>query len=215
MRIFKALILDFDGVLVDSEGVKTQVFREVFECFPHFIDQMMAFHAAYPSAPRHVKFGHLAELLGRTSDSAFIAELSNNFSRKAVELTVACPAVIGAVEFLKEFSSRVPLYLASATPEPDLLEILRLRGWQNYFVEVFGYPPRPKSDAVRQALAIAGGDRHSVALVGDSPGDFQVACEAGIEFIGRDSGLSFSEPRPPLYPDMSAIAKVVRMRIQS
>ena len=215
MRILRALILDFDGVLVESEEVKTQVFREVFEGFPHFIDQMMAYHAAHPSAPRHVKFGHLAELLGRANDRAFVAELSNDFSRKAVGRTAACPAVLGAVEFLEEFSSRLPLYLASATPESDLQEILHLRGWQSFFVEVFGYPPRPKSEAVRQALAIAGGDGNSVAFVGDSPGDFRVASEAGVEFIGRDSGLPFSEPRPPLYRDMRAIAEVVRMRIGS
>lgn len=214
MADLRALVLDFDGVLVESEGLKTEAFHEVFARFPDHLGAMMAYHESHPSAPRRAKFEHLARLLGRPGDSAFVRRLADDFSRRAVERTAVCPPVKGAAAFLEEFAPRLPLYLASVTPESDLDEILRRRGWRGYFADVYGYPPREKKEAASRAIEAAGGDRACVALVGDSPGDYAVAREAGIDFIGRDSGLRFPDPPPAFYPDMDAIAVRLRSRLR-
>ena len=209
----RALVLDFDGVLVESEGLKTEVFREVFARFPAQAAACLAYHEAHLSLPRHTKFEYLAQLAGRGGDAAFLQDLAEDFSRRAIARTAACPEVPGASAFLAEFSARLPLYLASITPEGDLLEVLERRQWRRYFVEVFGYPPRPKTAAVEQAVAAAGGRRTAVALVGDAPSDLQVARDTGIEFLGRDSGLPFPEP-VPLVPDLYTLAQQLKERIE-
>jgi phosphoglycolate phosphatase-like HAD superfamily hydrolase len=208
-----ALVLDFDGVLVESEGLKTDVFREVFARFPEHLEAMMAFHAAQPSAPRHTKFAELARRLGRPDDARLLQSLAEDFSRRALSRTAVCPEVPGAADFLREFAPRLPLFLASLTPEADLLEIVRRRGWAAFFQDVFGFPPRPKTEAIARAVAASGGRREAVALIGDAPSDLAAAQETGIDFIGRDSGLAFPDPRPWLYPDMQAIAVLLRERL--
>lgn len=212
-NILRALILDFDGVLVESEGLKTEIFRRLFARYPDHYETMMVYHQQSIAASRFAKFAHLAQLLGRSNDQSLLDSLAAEFSSLAISQTAACPEVNGSSDFLREFSQRLPLYIASVTSESDLIEIIQRRNWLNYFVKVFGYPPHSKAEAVSCA-AESIHDRSALALIGDSPNDLQVAVECGIEFIGRDSGIAFPDPRPTLYRDMNEIARVVRTRLK-
>jgi phosphoglycolate phosphatase-like HAD superfamily hydrolase len=210
----RAVVLDFDGVIVESNGIKTEAFREVFRRFPEHGARMMTFHEEHISLSRVQKFRYLVEeLLGRPGDETLVEELARDFSWRVLEEVVRCPLVPGAMEFLGDLAPRLPVYLASITPEPELEEILERRGLRQYFRAVFGYPPRAKAEAVEIALSVAGGDRDAVVLVGDSPGDLRVAREFGIQFVGRDSGIPFDEPELLLYPDLWAVGKALRPRI--
>lgn len=207
------LVLDFDGVILESEGVKTETFREVASRFPDHVDAFMVYHRAHPTEPRAAKFQYfVAEMLGRPDDRTLIEELTAVFSARVQEQLADCPLVAGSLEFLEEFAPRLPLYLASITPEAALLAVVKQRNLHRFFAEIFGYPPRRKSHAVARALARVNGDRTRAALVGDSPSDLQLATEAGIEFIGRDSGVPFDDDGVTLHPDMYGVADVVRSR---
>lgn len=209
----RALILDFDGVILESNHLKTEAFAELFGRFPEHRDAMMAYHAAHVSEPRHAKFRHLVvERLGWADGEALVGELAEEFSRRILGRMDECPTVKGAVAFLEEFAARLPLYLASVTPEAELLEVLRRRNLGRYFAAVYGCPPWTKAAAVAAVIARHGGDPHGIVLIGDSAGDQGAARRAGIEFIARDSGLPFEEPRPPAYPDAEAVGAGLRRR---
>jgi phosphoglycolate phosphatase-like HAD superfamily hydrolase len=208
------LVLDFDGVLVESNGIKTAAFRDVFARFPEHQSRMLAFHEEHVSLSRYAKFEYLVgTLLGRPGDDALVAELAADFSRRVVERVATCVEVPGAHEFLAEFAARVPTYLASVTPDAELREILDRRGLRRWFADVFGFPPQSKRAAVESVIERHGVDRAHVMLIGDSQGDLEVAREAGVQFIARNSGLPFDEPGLQTYPDLYAIADIVRQRI--
>jgi beta-phosphoglucomutase-like phosphatase (HAD superfamily) len=40
----KAIIFDFDGVLVESVDIKTDAFRELFKDYPQYVDEFAAYH---------------------------------------------------------------------------------------------------------------------------------------------------------------------------
>jgi phosphoglycolate phosphatase-like HAD superfamily hydrolase len=205
-----ALVLDLDGVILESEGIKTRAFHELFAEHPVHAAEMAAYHAAHPSLPRRRKFERLAELLGRAGDDALIERLVAAFSERVRERMKDAPFVSGAEAFLDEFGPLLPLYVASVTPQPDLEEILRSRGIADRFVAAFGDPPTAKADAVRAVVRERGGDPAAVVLVGDAPADLDVARVTGVRFVGRDSGIPFASPAPRLYADMHGVAAAVR-----
>jgi phosphoglycolate phosphatase-like HAD superfamily hydrolase len=208
------IILDFDGVVVESNEIKTAAFEAIFGQFPEHHAAMMDFHRDNVAASRATKFRYFAtELLGLPATDPIVEELSGEFSSRVAQAIARCPLVPGAEEFLLEFAGRIPLYLASVTPEPELREILRARQLEEYFIDIFGEPPVPKADAVRAVLAREHVSASNALLVGDSPGDLQVARSTGVQFIARDSGLPFEPPAPPLLPDMHAVAAAVRERV--
>ena len=213
MSLLRAVILDFDGVIIESNGLKTLAFERVFVRFPDQADHMMAYHHAHVSDSRFAKFEYLVtQRLGLSTDSPIIAELAEAFSAEMMRLIDSCPMVPGAEEFLSSVSAQVPVYLASVTPQAELQAILERRGFGQSFVGVYGCPPWTKPQAIRTIRESLGG-AEGVVFVGDSAGDQRAALETGVEFLGRDSGLPFDPPKPRLFPDMHAVLEAIAPRL--
>ena len=211
----RVIILDFDGVVIESNDVKVQVFHEIFDRFPEHAAGMRSFLAENISAPRHAVFQHLAhERLGRRDDPRVVEELVGDFSRRTMDRLARCELVPGAIEFLERFHSLVPLYLASVTPAADLERTVAAHGITRFFAGLYGCPPWTKPGAVRAIL-----ERESVApeaavLIGDSPGDLHAARETGVGFIARDSGVEFPEEPEEVYDDLFAVAEAIAPRVR-
>ena len=213
MRVLKAVILDFDGVVIESNDLKTQAFGRVFSRFPDHYEAMMAFHHANVFVTRFVKFHHLVvERLGRPEGDPLLDELARDFSRETQARLSEAPLVPGAQAFLERVSAAVPVYLASVTPQQELESLLAARGLSRYFTGIYGCPPWNKPAAIADILAAVGG-ADDVIFVGDSAGDQRAAAATGVEFIARDSGLPFDAPRPRAFPDMAAIAREIETRL--
>ncbi len=213
MTQIRAVILDFDGVIAESNQVKDDAFAEFFSRFPGQRDALLAHHQAHHARPRREKFEYAAALLGRADDQALLEEMGAQFSALVCSQVIACPPVPGAPEFLREFSGTLPLYISSVTPQEELRAILRGRAIDEYFVEAYGNPPTPKALAIAQVLERERLQPGVVAFIGDSLSDYQVASDAGLVFWGRDSGNSFAGADLTLYPDLHAIAGLLRQVI--
>jgi phosphoglycolate phosphatase-like HAD superfamily hydrolase len=205
----RVLILDFDGVVIESNDVKTEAFKQVFARFPEHIDEMMAFHHANVSVTRFAKFDYLLSLLGRPDDSVLREDIALDFSRRVQEMMMTVSLVPGAEVFLKKLRSRMPLYLASVTPDSELETILERRGLASWFKGVYGCPPWTKPGAVRDALAREGAAPGDALLIGDSAGDQRAAQMTGVGFLARNSGLKFDEPSPLIFADLNEILNYV------
>ena len=207
----RALIFDFDGVILDSNALKTDAFREIFARYPGHAGAMMDYHHANVSQSRYEKFTYLVEQrLGRR-DNGLVASLADEFAGLLRDRMERCPFVPGARELLDEVSARVPLFLASVTPEAELLRLLDAHRVRQYFQRVYGCPPWTKPGAVGDIVAHLGG-ADGVALIGDSAGDQRAAAAHGVEFIARDSGLAFDPPVTGT-ADLMDIARIVRPRL--
>jgi phosphoglycolate phosphatase-like HAD superfamily hydrolase len=206
-RKIQLIILDFDGVIVESNDIKDRVFRNIFDRFPQYSEELWQYHKTHVSVSRHQKFDHLLEKIGRKDDVVLKTELLKSFSFRTLELMKTVPFVKGAKEFLDHLSGKIPLYLASVTPIEDLGLILNNLDIRSYFKAVYGCPPWTKSNALKDILKQENAAAGSVVLIGDSYGDQRAAKETGIQFIGRDSGLDFEEPYPLwVVPDLSGLS---------
>lgn len=206
LNSLRVLILDFDGVVVESNDIKTRAFERIFSRFPQYAEAAMAFHHANVSVSRFAKFDHLAELMGRGSDVALKLDLAAEFSKHVFDGMITVPLVPGAEAFLQMAKGRLPLYLASVTPEPELKMILDKRGLAHWFHDAYGCPPWTKPDAIRYVLGKNNFRPGDALLIGDSSGDQRTASETGVQFLARDSGLSFDDPKPLAFEDFYEIS---------
>lgn len=210
IKQIKVLILDFDGVVIESNNVKTAAFQHVFAGFPEYSDQMMRFHHENVSLSRFVKFRHLLSLLGKADDMWLLNDLSSDFSKSVLEGMSNVPLVNGAEDFLTNVSSTFPVYLASVTPADELEIILKKRGLSHWFKKVYGCPPWNKPDAVSDVLQLETAKPEEAMLIGDSAGDQNTATQTGVHFIARNSGLPFVDPQPVSFDDLKSINDLFR-----
>lgn len=183
---FDAVILDFDGVIVESVDVKTQAFAALYA--PYGLDvvaRVIAYHLDHGGISRFEKFRHFhREFLGKPLFPEEETSLGERFSALVEDAVVASAWVPGAREFLEECHDRLPLFVASGTPDAELKRIIARRAMSDYFVAVHG-APATKSEIIARILRERNLRAQKVLMVGDSKADYEGAASAGVRFLAR------------------------------
>lgn len=183
---FDAIVFDFDGVLVESADVKTRAFAALYADYgPDIERQVVEYHLAHAGISRYRKFQHYQEqLLGVPYTEADGEALSLRFSRQVVDVIVQAPYVPGALEVLERCLGKLPMFVASGTPDEELHEIVERRCMAGYFVSVNG-SPETKADILRRLIREHAFVASRVLMVGDALADLEGAENAGTAFLGR------------------------------
>lgn len=185
-RDIDAVFFDFDGVLVESNEVKIDAFRRLYA--PHgeeVVEKVIAEHVRHEGVSRVVKLERFhREFLGIDLDEDGVADLAQTYSEMVEDAVVACDAVPGALDALKAWAGRCPVYVVSGTPQDELRRIVARRGLDDFFETVFG-SPRIKPDIVGDELTRIGIGAERALFVGDSLTDFDCAQAVGTRFLGR------------------------------
>jgi phosphoglycolate phosphatase-like HAD superfamily hydrolase len=201
----RVAILDFDGTLVDSVGIKDQAFEQLFAGRPE-LAEIMAFHLANNHMIRFEKIRRVVEdILHEPCDEAHVAELSARFSDLVAERIARAPEVSGACELLDALrAAGVRTYVVSMSPPEEFAGILVKRGLADRFDGVYTYP-WVKTDAIADILVREGAAPADAVMIGDAPEDAEAAEACGVPFIGRDSGKEMG-PRARVCADLREVA---------
>ena len=187
--MIKAVIFDFDGVILESSGIKTEAFRELFSGYEAESDRIVKYHLENGGISRYVKFRYIYEnILKKELSAPEESELGRRFEHIVFKKVMKAPFVAGAEEFLKSYFEKYSLFIASGTPEEELLRIVKGRGLEMYFKEVHGSPKQKEliiKDIMRIYFLTAG----QVVYVGDAPSDSIAARAAGVIDIERDPSM--------------------------
>jgi len=183
--MFKAVILDFDGVILESVDVKGGVFAEVFYQYPQHLPEILAYHYANGGVSRFEKFNYIhREILKLPLPEAEFNALCRRFADLVVNRVLAVNFVAGAREFLEQYHERLDLFVVSGTPDDEIRAIVRARGLDRFFKGVYGSPV--KTGVWTGKILGDGSYRYEeVVWVGDALSDWDAAREHGIRFIGR------------------------------
>jgi len=192
----KAIIFDFDGVLVESVDVKTRAFAEMYQVYGiDVVNRVTAFHLRHGGVSRYEKFRYFEEkILGRGFSPEKEKNLGEIFSKKVVDAVVEAPWVKGAYEFVSRHHRELAMFVASGTPEEEMKDIIERRDMGQYFIAVYGSPPT-KVEIIKRICETNGYESEDVLFVGDSMTDYEASKMTGVRFIGRTAGPV--SPFPP------------------
>ncbi len=183
--MYKAIVFDFDGVILESMDVKTRAFQELFKDHPRHQDRIVQFHLNNGGMSRFEKFRIIyRDILAIPLSDAEFERLSREFSLLVVEEVLRCSFVPGAQAFLEKYSLLYDLFVASGTPDTELKLIVRQRNLEGFFRQVCG-SPREKSHILQKILAGNSYSPEDVVFIGDSRNDYDAALKASVSFVGR------------------------------
>lgn len=188
---YRYVIFDFDGVLAETNEIRFQGFAELFRDLPDGeMTRFMNFVRANGGLSRYGKIRHLYEdILRRPVSEEQIAMLAGRYSDIVKQKVIKAAPVEGSLEFLTRHQGRFEFAVVSGSDQQELRQVCRARGIEKYFQEILG-SPKEKGQNLTELLANRGWEKQASVYVGDSQNDYQAAVEVGLDFIGRQSGVT-------------------------
>ena len=187
---FKALMIDWDGTLIDSLPLKIQNAGELFaERFDVSSKSVTASYSTHSGIPRRELFDRISlDCQGRTlSEDEYVA-LSSAFTRRNTA-RVAEEATLrkGTLDTLTQLKDRGVLLFISTSATPEEIGALATHfGLDQICTDVFGSRPGFSKGLGHVSHVVAQFDlRHKdLCGVGDDIQDMKLLSEAGVSGIG-------------------------------
>lgn len=180
----KSIILDFDGVIADSNDIKTKAFGKLFDEYGDSVkNKVMDYHVQHGGVSRYKKIPYYYEnYLNKKLTEEEYASICDQYSHLVVNDVVQCPFMPGAEEFLNKYSRTYSMFVVSGTPENEMRQIIRLRQMDEHFVDVLGSP----CDKIENTKKII--DKYMIKpetaiFIGDAKSDYEGAVQNNIRFI--------------------------------
>lgn len=177
-------VFDCDGVILDSNPLKTEGFRAALPGEPpDRVEAFVAFHKANGGVSRYVKFDHYFREIKKLDH--FAPELDQALQRYSdfvrAEL-LSCDEIPGIKIMLESLHRQsVPCAVNSGGDEAELHELFRTRGLDDHFVEILG-SPKTKIDNLK-VLKEKGYLEGPGVYFGDAKSDLTAAAEFGLDFV--------------------------------
>lgn len=208
-QYYKAVIFDFDGVLVDSNLIKTQAFIELFQDYgPRVVASVIKHHRLHGGISRVEKIRYAFEnFIKAPLVPGHLDRLAIEYSEKVVEKVVNAGWIAGAEEFLNNNHQNFQLFVISGTPEEELRQIIHRRKMARYFKEILGSPVK-KPRHIKNLLLSHDLKPKECVFVGDALTDYNAAADTGLDFIGIRGELPFP-PNTTVLPDCTALGDII------
>ncbi len=183
------VIFDFDGVVLDSNRLKTDAFGRVLSDAGYSsgtVGRFLAYQARNFGRSRYLLFeDFLRDFAGEEAGERDAGRLLAAFGRACVDGYGAVAETEGIRRLLDRLrGAGTRLFVASGSDQEELRGVVVARGLGGYFEDVLGSPMR-KTDCVAAILgALGGADAAASAwFVGDAVADLQAAEAHGVAFV--------------------------------
>lgn len=180
---YKIWFFDCDGVLLDSNSVKTEAFYETVlrygqdkaECF-------VKYHQDHGGISRFEKFKYFFEtMLGMKSFKADLTCVLQEYGERVKTKLIKCQETEGLHEFLERLPPNSPKIVVSGGEQSELREVFQKRKLAKYFDSILG-SPEDKLTILNREI---GSKIHKVpaVFIGDTQYDYECARNVNVDFI--------------------------------
>ena len=180
---YKTLVFDCDGVVLNSNKIKTQAFYDVAKVYGGEPAQALKeYHVKNGGISRYAKFEYfLTGILGKTLEHEELNNLLEEFAQEVKKSLLVCEVVEG-IELLRSQTKHTNWMIVSGGDQVELREVFAQRGLDKLFYGgIFGSPDT-KDTILAREIKNANIIRPCL-FVGDSKYDYQAANQAGIDFV--------------------------------
>jgi phosphoglycolate phosphatase-like HAD superfamily hydrolase len=183
--MFSNLIFDFDGVIVDSNKIRIEGFRQLYQSSStEVMDLFIKYVKINHGLSRYKKINFYYEkLIFQKVDIDTIQRDANHYSLIVKDAVVSANEIPGARAFLDLSAPAFSLALVSSSDQSELRDICEQRGISNYFKAILGSPIE-KSINIINLIQEFQWSLNNTVYIGDSVNDLVAANTANIQFIG-------------------------------
>jgi len=189
---YKTLVFDCDGVILDSNKVKTQAFYNAAKEYGHDAAQALVdFHVEHGGVSRFRKFEYFfTDILKKDYSEVELNSIIANYAKEVRIGLLNCEIATG-LDNLREATKNATWLVASGGAQDELREIFKIRELVQFFDGGIYGSPTAKDIIVEQQLA-NGSIQFPALFLGDSRFDHVVANQFGLDFVFITQWSEFS-----------------------
>lgn len=184
LSLYRHAIFDCDGVILDSNGVKTNAFAKALEGEPdELVEQFVGYHRANGGVSRYEKFKYYFTNLKQIDDFQGPYEcLLERYQAICKRDLALCVRVPGIERILMACQSRSILCVVnSGGEEAEVNEVLGAHELGDYFEHIYG-SPRNKVENMERIYSGLVNEGRGVYF-GDARSDMLAAEQFGLDFV--------------------------------
>jgi phosphoglycolate phosphatase-like HAD superfamily hydrolase len=182
---YELFVFDCDGVILDSNGIKSQAFFDVVRRFgQERAERFVAYHKLHGGVSRQEKFKYfVAEILavGRADQASLEHELVEAYGLICREALLKCSMIPGIQAFLASLPTKIRNYVVSGGAQTEVRDVLRERRLDPFFSLILGNPKSKQENM--QHLLESGALQGRGAYFGDARLDMELARQFGLDFV--------------------------------
>jgi len=183
LQQYKSVVFDCDGVLFNSNLVKTQAFYNVALRYGEKPAKLLVdYHVRNGGISRYKKFVYLlTEVLGKDLSQIELDLLLTEFADEVKKRLMVCE-ITGRLHELREKTKNVRWHVVSGGDQDELRDIFAGRSLAHLFDGgIFGSPDT--KEQILQREIKRGNIKTPACFLGDSQYDFKASKAAGLNFI--------------------------------
>mgnify|MGYP001208657342 CR=1 FL=1 len=184
--MFKNILWDFDGVILDSMPTRDHGFREIFKLYPsHLVDELIVYHKNNGGLSRFNKIHYFfRNILKKKISEREVRRYANKFSIIMKE-QLANPEYLieESMNFIKLNYKYYNFHIVSGSEHNELNFLCNKLRIKKYFYSISG-SPTPKVELIKNLMDEEAYGNKETLLIGDSLNDYEAAKTNEIKFYG-------------------------------
>ena len=183
---YSTIFWDFDGVILNSNEVRTEGFKYIFDSYSKkHIDMLINYHTINGGLSRYEKIEYFSQkILDKKlndEEKKQYAQLYGNYCRE--RLCDKNLLIKNSINFISENYKNFDFHLVSASDEKELIYLCSNLDIKKYFKSISGSPVN-KIENIKRLLKSNNYLESKCCLIGDSINDKVAAIENSISFFG-------------------------------
>ena len=189
---YHSLVFDCDGVVLDSNRIKTQaMYRTALPYGEDAAQRLVDYHRAHGGVSRYRKFAYLLEALAPGIAGPGLNALLARFGEESRCGLMSC-AVTAGLEQLRQATRAARWLVVSGGDQAELRAVFAQRGLDTLFdAGIFGSPDS-KADILAREIG-TGRIILPALFLGDSRLDHLAARDAGLDFVFVSAWTEFDD----------------------
>lgn len=193
---YKTIIFDCDGVILNSNKIKSDAFKRVASQFgDKESKKLVTYNKENGGVSRYVKFNYfINEILPndiKIDKNPKVESLINQFSKYVIDGLSECELVKG-LEKLRKSSKNSSWMVISGGDQSELRSVFDRRDLVKFFDKgIFGSPD-PKNEIFKREIE-KGNIIKPALFIGDSKFDYECSQESEVDFVFAYQWTEFAE----------------------
>jgi len=183
LKTFNTIIFDCDGVILDSNHIKTRAFYEVaLEYGLENSKRLVSYHKQNGGISRYKKFEYFFKnILGQENADKEVAYAISRYGNLVRKLLFDCSVTEGLAEFLELLPAQIKRFVVTGGNEEEVKDVLSTKKLGSYFDEIWG-SPRTKEEIIQNAIS-QGLILKPALYIGDSIYDYECSVMFDMQFM--------------------------------